>query len=94
MEIKDFQFTVPKHLIAQKPLEERDASRLLYVQGSKLSHYQFTDLKKLLKKNDLLVLNNTRVVKARLLARKRSGGKAEVLFERMGRWFESNRAHQ
>ena len=83
MEIKDFQFTVPKHLIAQKPLEERDASRLLYVQRSKLSHYQFTDLKKLLKKNDLLVLNNTRVVKARLLARKRSGGKAEVLFERM-----------
>ena len=83
MEIKDFQFTVPKHLIAQKPLEERDASRLLYVQGSKLIHYQFTDLKKLLKKNDLLVLNNTRVVKARLLVRKRSGGKAEVLFERM-----------
>ena len=83
MEIKDFQFTVPKHLIAQKPLDERDASRLLYVQGSKLIHYQFTDLKKLLKKNDLLVLNNTRVVKARLLVRKRSGGKAEVLFERM-----------
>ena len=82
MEIKDFQFSVPKHLIAQNPLEERDTSRLLHVQDTRLKDYQFTDLKKLLRENDLLILNNTRVVKARLLGRKKSGGRVEILFER------------
>ena len=82
MKIKDFQFSVPKHLIAQNPLEERDASRLLHVQDSQLKDHQFTDLKNLLRENDLLILNNTRVVKARLFGRKRSGGRVEVLFER------------
>ena len=82
MKIKDFQFSVPKHLIAQDPLEERDASRLLHVQDSQLKDHQFTDLKNLLRENDLLILNNTRVVKARLFGRKRSGGRVEVLFER------------
>ena len=82
MEIKDFQFSVPKHLIAQNPLEERDTSRLLHVQDTRLKDYQFTDLKNLLRENDLLILNNTRVVKARLLGRKTSGGRVEILFER------------
>ena len=82
MEIKDFQFSVPKHLIAQNPLEERDASRLLHVQDTRLKDHQFTDLKNLLRENDLLILNNTRVVKARLLGRKISGGRVEILFER------------
>jgi len=82
MENKDFQLSVPKHLIAQNPLEERDASRLLHVQDTRLTDHQFTDLKNLLKDNDLLILNNTRVVKARLFGRKRSGGRVEILFER------------
>tara|TARA_B100000427_G_scaffold159974_1_gene133004 strand:- start:605 stop:1624 length:1020 start_codon:yes stop_codon:yes gene_type:complete len=82
MEIKDFQFSVPKHLIAQNPLEERDTSRLLHVQDTRLKDHQFTDLKNLLRENDLLILNNTRVVKARLLGRKTSGGRVEILFER------------
>ena len=82
MEIKDFQFSVPKHLIAQNPLEERDTSRLLHVQDTRLKDHQFTDLKNLLRENDLLILNNTRVVKARLLGRKKSGGRVEILFER------------
>ena len=82
MEIKDFQFSVPKHLIAQNPLEERDTSRLLHVQETRLKDHQFTDLKNLLRENDLLILNNTRVVKARLLGRKTSGGRVEILFER------------
>ena len=82
MKIKDFQFSVPKHLIAQNPLEERDASRLLHVQDTRLKDHQFTDLKNLLRENDLLILNNTRVVKARLLGRKTSGGRVEILFER------------
>ena len=82
MEIKDFQFSVPKHLIAQNPLEERDTSRLLHVQDTRLKAHQFTDLKNLLRENDLLILNNTRVVKARLLGRKTSGGRVEILFER------------
>ena len=82
MEIKDFQFSVPKHLIAQNPLEERDTSRLLHVQDTRLKDHQFTDLKNLLRENDLLILNNTRVVNARLLGRKKSGGRVEILFER------------
>ena len=82
MEIKDFQFSVPKHLIAQNPLEERDTSRLLHVQDTRLKDHQFTDLKNLLRENDLLILNNTRVVKARLLGRKTSGGRVEILFQR------------
>ncbi len=82
MEIKDFQFSVPEHLIAQNPLEERDASRLLHVQDTRLKDHQFTELKNILRENDLLILNNTRVVKARLLGRKTSGGRVEILFER------------
>ena len=55
---------------------------MLHVHDTRLKDHQFTDLKNLLRENDLLILNNTRVVKARLFGRKRSGGRVEVLFER------------
>ena len=73
---------MPKDLIAQNPREDRDTSMLLHVQDTRLKDHQFTELKNLLRENDVLILNNTRVVKARLLGRKTSGGRVEILFER------------
>lgn len=73
---------MPAHLIAQNPLKERDASRLLQVRDDEFIDHQFTHLAHLINENDLLVLNNTRVLPARLFGRKKSGGKVEILFER------------
>jgi S-adenosylmethionine:tRNA ribosyltransferase-isomerase len=85
MKTSDFRFDLPEELIAQYPSDERTASRLLALDGNsgQLQDVQFTDLLGLLKPNDLLVFNNTRVMPARLLGRKDSGGKVEVLVERV-----------
>ncbi len=81
----DFAFDLPAELIAQEPLAERSASRLLEVNASlnTLAHHAFRDLPSLLSPRDLLVFNNTRVLPARLFAQKQTGGKVEVLFERL-----------
>jgi len=81
----DFQFNLPEELIAQFPSEQRNASRLLSLEGNSGTNTDllFTDLTKLLKPNDLLVFNNTKVIPARLLGQKDSGGKIEVLVERV-----------
>ena len=81
----DFQFDLPADLIAQKPALHRSASRLLSLDShsGKLDDYFFTDLLALLHPNDCLVFNNTKVMPARLLGRKDSGGKAEILVERV-----------
>src|SRR5262245_23788113 len=76
-------YALPAHLIAQHPLQRRDQSRLLVVnrQSGTLAHHTFADLADLLTAGDLLVLNDTRVVPARLLGRRaRTGGKWEGLF--------------
>jgi S-adenosylmethionine:tRNA ribosyltransferase-isomerase len=82
MRISDFDYKVPDTLIAQYPTSERRASRLLDVSES-LVDRQFSDLASLLQPNDLLVFNDTRVIRARLNAHKESGGRAEVLIERI-----------
>jgi len=85
MQRSDFQFDLPEELIAQVPAKERRASRLLQLDG-KTGEYQdlnFTDITSLLQPGDLLVMNNTRVIPARLLGEKDSGGKVEVLVERV-----------
>ena len=81
----DFAFDLPLELIAQEPLAERSASRLLEVDASlnTLAHHAFRDLPSLLSPRDLLVFNNTRVLPARLFAQKQTGGKVEILFERL-----------
>jgi len=81
----DFQFDLPEELIAQFPSEQRNASRLLSLEGNSGTNtdLHFTDLPSLLKPNDLLVFNNTKVIPARLLGQKDSGGKIEVLVERV-----------
>ena len=81
--LDDFDFHLPPELIAQHPAGERTASRLLHVDGNTLYDRSFTDLTKLIKTGDLLVFNDTRVIKARLLGHKDSGGKIEVMIERI-----------
>jgi S-adenosylmethionine:tRNA ribosyltransferase-isomerase len=84
---EDFRYELPERLIAQQPSVDRDASRLLVLNppanAVDVSHRRFTDLVDQLAPGDLLVVNDTRVIKARLLAEKDSGGRAEVLLERI-----------
>ena len=81
--LDDFDFDLPPELIAQHPASERSASRLLHVAAGTLHDRQFVDLPQLIKPGDLLVLNDTRVIKARLYGQKDSGGKVEVMIERI-----------
>ena len=85
MQRTDFQFELPPELIAQYPSKHRTASRLLTLDGNngELADRQFSDFLDLLKPNDLLVFNNTKVIPARLLGEKETGGKIEVLVERV-----------
>ncbi len=85
MKVSDFHFDLPDELIARYPLPERTASRLLHLEGSSgaVHHRQFRDIESLLQPGDLLVFNDTRVIPARLPATKASGGKAEILVERV-----------
>ncbi len=83
MRLEDFAYSLPERLIAQTPAERRDSSRLLHVMDEGLAHLGFTDLPDLLRPGDLLVLNDTRVIKARLHGEKDSGGRAEILVERI-----------
>ncbi len=83
MRTDDFDFELPERLIAQHPPARRGASRLLQVGQSGLKDGQFADLMGLVREHDLLVLNDTRVLKARLFGEKESGGKVEVLVERV-----------
>ncbi|MCI1016784.1 MULTISPECIES: tRNA preQ1(34) S-adenosylmethionine ribosyltransferase-isomerase QueA [Herbaspirillum] len=81
--LSDFDFDLPPELIAQTPLAERSASRLLQVQGAQLTDRRFSDIVDLLQPGDLLVFNDTRVIKARLFGVKETGGKIEALVERI-----------
>jgi S-adenosylmethionine:tRNA ribosyltransferase-isomerase len=83
MRTNDFEFDLPERLIAQHPPQRRGASRLLEVNKSGLKDSRFADLVNLVNEHDLLVLNDTRVLKARLFGEKESGGKVEVLVERV-----------
>ena len=79
----DFDFALPPELIAQHPAPERSGSRLLDGSGAAPVDRTFRDLPTLLREGDLLVFNDTQVVKARLFGEKPSGGKLELLIERV-----------
>ncbi len=81
--VDDFDFPLPPELIAQHPAAERTGSRLLHVEGSHLSDLRFTDLPNLLRAGDLLVFNDTRVIKARFFGKKATGGVVEIMLERI-----------
>ena len=90
MRTDDFHFDLPDELIAQQPCEQRSASRLLHLsrqskagEESRIQHRQFNDLINLINEGDLLVFNDTRVIPARLYGQKPTGGKVEVLIERL-----------
>ena len=85
MLVSEFDYELPPELIAQEPAAERAASRLLRldVASGALEDLRFADLPSLVDAGDALVLNDTRVIKARLAGRKRSGGKVEVFVERL-----------
>jgi S-adenosylmethionine:tRNA ribosyltransferase-isomerase len=85
MQVSDFSFELPEHLIAKHPTSVRSSSRLLHLDAStgEIAHYQFNELPSLLEPEDLLVFNNTRVIPARLFGKKETGGKVEILLERM-----------
>ena len=84
MQLSDFNFDLPDELIARYPLETRSASRLLHLDAQGQHHdLHFTNILDLLEPGDLLVLNDTKVMKARLKGKRASGGAVEVLVERM-----------
>ena len=82
---QDFDFDLPEELIAQYPAPERDASRLLLLDGTsgEYADGRFSDILTLVHPGDLLVFNDTRVIPARLFARKETGGRVEILVERL-----------
>lgn len=85
MHLSDFYFDLPDELIARYPKPERSSSRLLWLSGENgdISHRTFSDVYDLINEGDLLIFNNTRVIPARMYGRKASGGKIEVLIERV-----------
>lgn len=84
LDLSQFDYELPPELIAQSPASTRNASRLLHVNADgELQDLQFTQLSTLLQPGDLLVFNNTKVIKARLMGHKSTGGKVEVLIERV-----------
>ena len=85
MKLTDFDYHLPEELIAQHPAKERAGSRLLHVDGNTglITDRQFVDLAEFIAPNDILVFNDTKVIKARLHGQKESGGRAELLIERV-----------
>jgi len=85
MKVSDFSFQLPNELIARHPMADRSASRLLSVDGQTgtLNHLHFTDILDLIHSDDLLIFNDTRVIPARMFGEKETGGKIEVLVERV-----------
>lgn len=85
MKKSDFNYHLPEHLIAQKPLVDRVASRMLCMDKltGELKDEQFVNFVEMINENDLLVLNDTKVIPARLYGQKQTGGKVEILIERV-----------
>ncbi|CAA0084347.1 S-adenosylmethionine:tRNA ribosyltransferase-isomerase [BD1-7 clade bacterium] len=84
MQTSDFDYDLPDELIARYPTEKRTDSRLLTVDASgNLAHHTFADIAGMINADDLLVVNNTKVIAARLFGQKASGGKLEILIERI-----------
>lgn len=85
MKVSDFEFELPPELIAKYPTKERTASRLLHLNATtgEIAHYHFHELTQLVAAEDLLVFNDTRVIPARFYGTKATGGKVEILLERL-----------
>jgi len=84
MKLSEFNYNLPKNLIAQKPKIPRDHSRLLFLdrKNMEIKHKKFYEIEKYLKKGDVIVLNNSKVIPARLYGHKKTGGKIELLLSK------------
>jgi len=84
MKLSEFDYSLPRKLIAQKPITPRDHSKLLVLnkKTKKILHKKFYNIEKILKKGDVIVLNNSKVIQAKLLGRKITGGKVELLLSK------------
>ena len=82
MQLKELQFDLPSELIAQRPAQPRDASRLLVLERAtgRIEHHTFRDIRQYLRADDCLTLNDTRVIPARFFCRRATGGKIEALY--------------
>jgi S-adenosylmethionine:tRNA ribosyltransferase-isomerase len=85
MHVSDFDFELPEHLVARFPAERRTDSRLLHLDAStgEIRHLHFRDIVDLIDPRDLMVFNDTRVIPARLFGKKETGGRVELLLERV-----------
>ena len=83
MKVSDYYFDLPENLIAQKPIDERCSSKMLCVHNDIFNDRVFSELPEILSNNDLLVLNNTKVMPSRLFGIKSTGGRVEILLERI-----------
>ena len=83
MKLADYNFDLPEELIAQKPNKKRISSKLLHVKGHVVKDRVFSELPELLSKNDMLIVNDTKVMSSRLFGKKITGGKIEILIERI-----------
>src|SRR5277367_4943803 len=101
MRLNELDYDLPEELIAQEPLARRDEARMLVLnrRHGTIEHSRFYKISRYLREGDLLVLNNTRVFPARIVARKESGGAVELLFVRRsdkypGAWIALARTHR
>jgi len=79
MKLTDFDYHLPRELIAQRPVHPRDSSRLMVIEKDRIAHRTFTDLPEYLNPGDVLVINDSKVLPVRLFGRKKTGGKVEAL---------------
>src|SRR3989338_8128658 len=79
MNLSDFDYSLPKELIAQKPITKRDESRLMIVSKNKIHHRKFRDITDYFSKGDVIVVNDTKVFPAKLIGKKETGGIVKVL---------------
>jgi len=79
MRLSDFDYHLPKHMIVQQPATPRDSSRLMIIDKHTIYHRSFNKLPEFLRPGDLIILNESRVIPARLQGSKETGGKVEVL---------------
>lgn len=82
MKLSEFEYSLPERLIAQKPATPRSSSKLMVLDGNEMRHEKFYGIKNYVEKGDVIVVNDSKVIPARLFGRKRTGGKVEALLLR------------
>ncbi len=82
MKLSDFDYILPKELIAQNPIKQRDKCRLMVLEKNRVMHKRFCNLPDFLNKGDVLVVNDTKVLNNKMVGKKTTGARAEVIIEK------------